>query len=237
MWPGGGPDRGAVAPGAGRVRGLAGGGGEGVSDTSGARRDFLRRGSALLRFAAAADGRPHRDLPGGSRAPGLAGRPRRDRDAARPLRGGALPGAHGRRGERRGDPGDRAAAGLQLRLHARRLHLPHHRLLLHLLAASCIARCSRCASQGKSAQQVLDAFVAEVRREGADGAQAEGLQSWPAIWFPAPAITAAGAALVLLISAAAGGGGRRRRRVPAAPLEASPEEMERLRQALAEVED
>ena len=84
--------RGAVAPGAGRLRGVARRGGEGVSDTIRRPTRFPSpRIGARCRCAPAADDRAGvRDASrGGGRAPGLAGRPRRDRHAARPLRGGA----------------------------------------------------------------------------------------------------------------------------------------------------
>jgi cytochrome c-type biogenesis protein CcmH/NrfF len=89
--------------------------------------------------------------------------------------------------------------------------------------------------QGMTAQQVLDAFVAEYGEKALMAPKPQGF-NLAGYMVPGAAITAAGAALVFLI--------RRRQAVaaeapagPAQPLEASPEEMEQLRQALADVED
>jgi len=92
-------------------------------------------------------------------------------------------------------------------------------------------------SQGKTAQQVLDAFVAKYGEKALMAPKPRGF-NLAGYLVPGAAIAAAGAALVLVI-------GRRRRLVAAggsgaasgATLDASPEELERLRQALAEVED
>ena len=234
MWPGGGP-RGAVAPGAGRLWGLARRG-RGRSER------HVRRPT---RFPSPRIGACCRSAPGPmaarrcqsgrGRAPGLAGRPRRDRDAARPRRGGAPPGAHGRRGECRGDPGDRASAGLQLRLHARRLHLPNHRLLLHLLSRlhrEVLALRSR----GNDGPAGAGCVRRQVRREGADGSEAARLQSGR---LPGSRRGHHGRRRGAGVPdpAAAGGGGRGTGGRRCQPLEASPEEMERLRRALADVED
>lgn len=91
--------------------------------------------------------------------------------------------------------------------------------------------------QGLTAQQVLDAFVAKYGEKALMAPKPKGF-NLAGYLVPGVAIAAAGAALVALI-------GRRRRAVaaaepgepPAAEVGASPEEMERLRRALAEVED
>ena len=86
-----------------------------------------------------------------------------------------------------------------------------------------------------TAQQVLDAFVAKYGEKALMAPKPKGF-NLAGYLVPGVAITLAGAALVFLI-------GRRRAAVAsagsAAPaeVEASPEEMERLRQALADVED
>ena len=91
-------------------------------------------------------------------------------------------------------------------------------------------------SQGKTAQQVLDAFVAKYGEKALMAPKPKGF-NLAGYLVPGVAILSAGAALVALVF-------RRRRAVaatgatPAAPPpEASAEELERLRRALAEVED
>jgi cytochrome c-type biogenesis protein CcmH len=92
-------------------------------------------------------------------------------------------------------------------------------------------------SQGKTAQQVLDAFVAKYGEKALMAPKPRGF-NLAGYLVPGAVIAAAGAALVLVI-------GRRGRLIAAggsaaasdATLAASPEELERLRQALAEVED
>ncbi len=90
-------------------------------------------------------------------------------------------------------------------------------------------------SEGMTAQQVLDAFVAKYGEKALMAPKPRGF-NLAGYLVPGAAITAAGVALIFLI--------RRRQAVaavapaePAQPLEASPEEMERLRRALADVED
>jgi cytochrome c-type biogenesis protein CcmH len=91
-------------------------------------------------------------------------------------------------------------------------------------------------NQGQSAQQVLDAFVAKYGEKALMAPKPKGF-NLAGYLVPGVAITAAGAALVTLI--------RRRRAVAtgtaptAVPLsaEGTPEEMERLRRALSEVDD
>jgi len=92
-------------------------------------------------------------------------------------------------------------------------------------------------NQGMTAQQVLDAFVAKYGEKALMAPKPSGF-NLAGYLVPGVAITIAGAALVMLI-------GRRRRVVAAAgagapvPTEvnASPDELERLRRALAEVDD
>jgi cytochrome c-type biogenesis protein CcmH len=91
-------------------------------------------------------------------------------------------------------------------------------------------------SQGKTAQQVLDAFVAKYGEKALMAPKPKGF-NLAGYLVPGAAILSAGAALVMLII-------RRRGAVAAAvpapdtaPPSASEEEMERLRRALAEVED
>ena len=91
-------------------------------------------------------------------------------------------------------------------------------------------------NQGQSAQQVLDAFVAKYGEKALMAPKPKGF-NLAGYLVPGVAITAAGAALVTLI--------RRRRAVAtgtattAVPLSAqgTPEEIERLRRALSEVDD
>ena len=92
-------------------------------------------------------------------------------------------------------------------------------------------------SQGKSAQQVIDAFVEKYGEKALMAPKAKGF-NLAGYLVPGAAIATAGAALVLLISRrraalaspAAGG-------LSAPPVEASPEELARLQRALDEVED
>jgi cytochrome c-type biogenesis protein CcmH len=90
-------------------------------------------------------------------------------------------------------------------------------------------------NQGLSAQQVLDAFVAKYGEKALMAPKPAGF-NLAGYLVPGVAIAAAGAALVVLI-------GRRRRVAaeagasPPAEVHASPDELERLRRALAEVED
>jgi cytochrome c-type biogenesis protein CcmH len=92
-------------------------------------------------------------------------------------------------------------------------------------------------NQGLTAQQVLDAFVAKYGEKALMAPKPRGF-NLAGYLVPGVAIASAGAALVMLIAhrrkavAAAGPG-------PVAPpaADASPEELERLRRALAEVED
>ena len=104
---------------------------------------------------------------------------------------------------------------------------------------------------GKTAQEILDAFVAKYGEKALMAPKPEGFNLWGYL-LPGSAILVAGGALVALISrrrvAAAEAGGEaiaesglslERPGADANPkaAPASPEEMERLRRALAEVED
>jgi cytochrome c-type biogenesis protein CcmH len=93
---------------------------------------------------------------------------------------------------------------------------------------------------GKTAQEILDAFVAKYGEKALMAPKPQGF-NLAGYLLPGALIAAAGAGLVLFIGrrkaavlAASGGGG-----APAAPSEvrASPEELERLRRALADIED
>ena len=93
-------------------------------------------------------------------------------------------------------------------------------------------------NQGKTAQQVIDAFVDEVRREGADGAEAEGVQPGR---LPGARRGhrdgGRGAGAADQPTPDGPGVARRQAGVSGPPVEASAEELERLQRALAEVED
>ncbi|HZA97171.1 MAG TPA: cytochrome c-type biogenesis protein CcmH [Gemmatimonadales bacterium] len=93
--------------------------------------------------------------------------------------------------------------------------------------------------EGKTAREIIDAFVAKYGEKALMAPKPEGFNLWGYL-LPGAAITAAGIALVAVL--------RRREAVaaasaatdsPPAPHEvaATPEEMDRLRRALAEVED
>jgi cytochrome c-type biogenesis protein CcmH len=104
---------------------------------------------------------------------------------------------------------------------------------------------------GKTAQEILDAFVEKYGEKALMAPKAEGFNLWGYL-LPGSAILVAGGALVAVLSrrraavAEAGGGGIAEPRLSveqptsereSGPAPASPEEMERLRRALAEVED
>jgi cytochrome c-type biogenesis protein CcmH len=94
-------------------------------------------------------------------------------------------------------------------------------------------------NEGKTAQQVIDAFVEKYGEKALMAPKPKGF-NLAGYLVPGAAIVTAGAALVLLISrrrtvtaaASAAGGG-----VAVPPVEASPEELARLERALEEVED
>jgi cytochrome c-type biogenesis protein CcmH len=104
---------------------------------------------------------------------------------------------------------------------------------------------------GKTAQEILDAFVEKYGEKALMAPKAEGFNLWGYL-LPGSAILVAGGALVAVLSrrrvAVAGSGGagsaeprpsveRPGSERKSTPAPASPEEMERLRRALAEVED
>jgi cytochrome c-type biogenesis protein CcmH len=96
-------------------------------------------------------------------------------------------------------------------------------------------------AQGKNAQQILDAFVAKYGEKALMAPKAQGF-NWLGYLVPGTAIVLAGGVLLALIGrrkAAAAGVGEPAQPGSngAAPVDASPEELERLRRALAEVED
>ncbi len=96
-------------------------------------------------------------------------------------------------------------------------------------------------AQGKNAQQILDAFVAKYGEKALMAPKAQGF-NWLGYLVPGTAIVLAGGVLLAVI-------GRRKASTTAADaaaqpgsggvdqVAASPEELERVRQALAEVED
>jgi cytochrome c-type biogenesis protein CcmH len=92
--------------------------------------------------------------------------------------------------------------------------------------------------EGKTAREIIDAFVAKYGEKALMAPKPQGFNLWGYL-LPGAAITAAAVALVAVL--------RRREAVaassagndspPAPQVSASPEEMDRLRRALAEVED
>jgi cytochrome c-type biogenesis protein CcmH len=94
---------------------------------------------------------------------------------------------------------------------------------------------------GKSAQEILDAFVAEYGEKALMAPKPEGFNLWGYL-LPGSLILAAGAGLFAFVSrrrvAVAGTGTEAPGAEPSGTAStATPEELERLRQALAEVED
>jgi cytochrome c-type biogenesis protein CcmH/NrfF len=91
--------------------------------------------------------------------------------------------------------------------------------------------------EGKTAQQILDSFVAKYGEKALMAPKAEGF-NLAGYLLPGTLIVAAGAGLALFI-------GRRKAAValgterpePTAGVQASPEELDRLKRALAEMED
>jgi cytochrome c-type biogenesis protein CcmH len=90
-------------------------------------------------------------------------------------------------------------------------------------------------NQGKSAREILDAFVQKYGEKALMAPEPRGFNLWGYL-LPGAAVTVAGVALAAVL--------RRRETVQAArqtstppPVSASPEELERLQKALAEVED
>jgi cytochrome c-type biogenesis protein CcmH len=96
-------------------------------------------------------------------------------------------------------------------------------------------------AQGKDAQQILDAFVAKYGEKALMAPKAQGF-NWLGYLVPGTAILLAGGVLLAVIgrrkaSGAATDASGQPGGDPEAQVTASPEELERLRQALAEVED
>jgi cytochrome c-type biogenesis protein CcmH len=96
-------------------------------------------------------------------------------------------------------------------------------------------------AQGKNAEQILDAFVAKYGEKALMAPKAQGF-NWLGYLVPGSAILLAGGVLLAVIgrrkeSAAVAGASGRAGTDAAAPVSASPEELEQLRRALAEVED
>jgi cytochrome c-type biogenesis protein CcmH len=91
---------------------------------------------------------------------------------------------------------------------------------------------------GKSAQEIIDAFVAEYGEKALMAPKPEGFNLWGYL-LPGAAITAAGAGLFAFISRRRVKLGGEAASAPAAPVrpDASAEELERLERALSEVED
>lgn len=95
--------------------------------------------------------------------------------------------------------------------------------------------------EGKSAQEIIDAFVAKYGEKALMAPKPEGFNLWGYL-LPGGAIAAAGAALFAFISRrrTRPGGGESAADAPAGGTggaDASPEELARLEQALSEVED
>jgi cytochrome c-type biogenesis protein CcmH len=92
--------------------------------------------------------------------------------------------------------------------------------------------------EGKTAREIIDVFVAKYGEKALMAPKPEGFNLWGYL-LPGAAITAAGIALVAVL--------RRRETIasdtgspelpPGQPVSATPEELEQLRRALAEVED
>lgn len=92
--------------------------------------------------------------------------------------------------------------------------------------------------EGKTAREIIDVFVAKYGEKALMAPKPEGFNLWGYL-LPGAAITAAGVALVAVL--------RRRETIasdtgspelpPGQPVSATPEELEQLRRALAEVED
>lgn len=97
--------------------------------------------------------------------------------------------------------------------------------------------------EGKSAQEIIDAFVAKYGEKALMAPKPEGFNLWGYL-LPGSAILVGGAGLFAFISrrrvrlaAEAAGTTEAHGAESAVPSDASPEELERLRRALAEVED
>jgi cytochrome c-type biogenesis protein CcmH len=96
-------------------------------------------------------------------------------------------------------------------------------------------------AQGKNAQEILDAFVAKYGEKALMAPKAQGF-NWLGYLVPGTLIVLAGGVLLAVIGrrksvAAAAGEPAQPGSDGGTPVDASPEELERLRRALAEVED
>jgi cytochrome c-type biogenesis protein CcmH len=95
--------------------------------------------------------------------------------------------------------------------------------------------------QGMTAQQVLDAFVAKYGEKALMAPKPRGIVNLTGYFLPGAVILAAGAGLFALIArrkvAVAGGGAAAGLASEPPVANASPEEMERLRHALSQVDD
>ena len=210
MWPGGGTVLRGPPPRPGRLRGRAGGQWrEGRSAPSGPRDS-----------PAAVPGDGRRSAGGGGRGVRRAPGPRRraargagcDRHPAGPERGRPAAGRHPPADNERVRQADRAPAAVHLRLHPRRLHLPHHRLHLHLFARAAPGGPGALAGRQERAAD-RRRVRGQVRREGADGSEAGGIQPWGYL-LPGVAITLGAAILAVVIG--------RRERVRSVALAAAP---------------
>jgi cytochrome c-type biogenesis protein CcmH len=93
-------------------------------------------------------------------------------------------------------------------------------------------------NEGKTAREILDAFVAKYGEKALMAPKPQGFNLWGYL-LPGAAIVAAGAALVAVLrrrEAIASASGSLEQ-APVRPVTASPEELEDLRRALEEVED
>jgi cytochrome c-type biogenesis protein CcmH len=94
--------------------------------------------------------------------------------------------------------------------------------------------------EGKTAQQILDAFVDKYGEKALMAPKPEGVINLTGYLLPGALIAAAGAGLAMFITrrkAAVAVVGARNAPAPALESHASPEELDRLRRALADVED
>lgn len=92
--------------------------------------------------------------------------------------------------------------------------------------------------EGKTAREIIDVFVARYGEKALMAPKPQGFNLWGYL-LPGVAITAAGVALVAVLRRreALARGSSLSESPPVPPVSASPDEMERLRRALAEVED
>jgi cytochrome c-type biogenesis protein CcmH len=93
--------------------------------------------------------------------------------------------------------------------------------------------------EGKTAQQILDAFVAKYGEKALMAPKPKGVLNLTGYLLPGALITAAGAGLLIFIGKrkAAVAAARQGSVAPAITGVTSPDELERLRRALAEIED